>query len=454
MGERVAGKYVLKRLLGTGSMGAVYEGVHADIGKRVAIKLLHPELGGAPDAVARFRREARAASAVESEHIVQIFDIGWDPACGLYMVIEYLEGEDLEARLARERWIGERDAATIGVQLARGLAKAHAAGIVHRDLKPANVFLTQRDDGSTLAKILDFGISKLANRQDASPGNLGEPTLTARGTTLGTPQYMSPEQCEGTTALDGRTDVWSLCAVLYEMLAGEPAVSDEGGFVGTMMRIVKDDVRPLRQRAPWVSEHLARAVDAGLVRERAQRVADAAVLAAQLVDAVPDAGASVPLRDVLTKTDVSELGPHPTRRKRRSRRRKARAPRSMRDAPPSDSPHACLPRATGSASRLGHSPPSNEDAGGGLRPRQGRVDPELARAKQQVRGRWRPPRVYDFAGGGCERRDGTTRHRADAVKRTTRTLMRRAARSAVGQDEAHIVHPPCIRQYSRKRSPS
>ena len=168
MGERVAGKYELKRVLGTGAMGAVYEGVHVDIGKRLAIKLIHPEFCESLEVVARFRREARAASAVESEYIVQIYDFGRDDRLGLYMVIEYLEGEDLEARLARERWISEKDTATIGLQVARGLAKAHAAGIVHRDLKPANVFLTERDDGSILAKILDFGISKF--EPDASAG--------------------------------------------------------------------------------------------------------------------------------------------------------------------------------------------------------------------------------------------------------------------------------------------
>ncbi|HEX3344152.1 MAG TPA: serine/threonine-protein kinase [Polyangiaceae bacterium] len=227
LGERVAGKYELKRLLGSGSMGAVYEGVHIDLGKRLAIKLIHPEFGESAEVVARFRREARAASAVESDYIGQIFDFGRDEALGLYMVIEYLEGEDLESRLQRERWIGELDAATIGLQVARGLAKAHAAGIIHRDLKPANIFLTKRDDGSVLAKILDFGISKF--EPERGPVSIVEPTLTAHGTTLGTPQYMSPEQCEGKVALDVRTDVWSLCTVLYEMIAGEPASPTRAG---------------------------------------------------------------------------------------------------------------------------------------------------------------------------------------------------------------------------------
>jgi serine/threonine-protein kinase len=306
--ERVAGKYELVRLLGEGSMGAVYEGRHVDIGKRLAIKLIHPEFCESPEVVGRFRREARAASAVESDYIVQIYDFGRDEALGLYMIIEYLEGEDLEARLQRERWIDTQDTATLGMQVARGLAKAHAAGIVHRDLKPANIFLTRHDDGSLHAKILDFGISKF--EPTWGPASLAEPTLTAFGTTLGTPQYMSPEQCEGKLALDERTDVWSLCAVLYEMIAGEPAFHDAGGHIATMQRILREDVTPLGKRADWVPPALAHVIDAGLVRNRDQRIPNAAVLASRLVEAFPDAGFRPSFTGITTHaTDISDLGP-------------------------------------------------------------------------------------------------------------------------------------------------
>jgi serine/threonine protein kinase len=307
LGERVADKYELKRLLGSGSMGAVYEGLHIDLGKRLAIKLIHPEFGESPEVVARFRREARAASAVESDYIGQIFDFGRDERLGLYMVIEYLEGEDLETRLQRERWIGEPDTATIGLQVARGLAKAHAAGIIHRDLKPANVFLTKRDDGSVLAKILDFGISKF--EPERGPLSIAEPTLTAHGTTLGTPQYMSPEQCEGKVTLDVRTDVWSLCCVLYEMIAGEPAISDLGGHIAAMQRIVRQDIPPLASRADWVTLKLAKVIDAGLVRDRDKRIPNAMTLAARLVDAFPDAGSRPSMTAMVHQTDISELAP-------------------------------------------------------------------------------------------------------------------------------------------------
>jgi serine/threonine-protein kinase len=307
VGERVAGKYELKRLLGEGAMGAVYEGVHVDLGKRLAIKLIRREFSEHAEIVARFRREARAASAVDSEYIAQIFDFGRDAARGLYMVIEYLEGEDLEARLARERWIGERDTVTVGLHVARGLAKAHAAGIIHRDLKPANIFLTRRDDGSLLAKILDFGVSKFD--QD---GAAAEPTLTGLGTTLGTPQYMSPEQCVGKLALDARTDVWSLCAVLYEMVAGEPAVPGGGGQIATMQRIVRQDVPQLGRRASWANAQLARIIDAGLARDRNARLPSAATLAAKLLEAFPEASSNALVPASPTHpTDVSELGPAP-----------------------------------------------------------------------------------------------------------------------------------------------
>jgi serine/threonine-protein kinase len=288
IGQSVGGKYALTRIIGTGSMGAVYEGVHVDLGKRLAIKLIRPEFCDSAEIVGRFRREARAASAALSEHIVQIFDFGRDEILGFYMVSEYLTGEDLEKRLERERTMASSVAADVAWQVARGLARAHAVGVVHRDLKPANVFLTQRDDGSLLAKILDFGISKIDERQSerrVGPDGRPEPTLTKVGTTLGTPQYMSPEQCTGKAHIDARTDIWSLSAVLYEMLAGQPAVSDAGGFIAAMQRIVTGDIPPLGKRAPWVPEEVAAVVERGLVRDRDRRTRDAETFAAELLAA-------------------------------------------------------------------------------------------------------------------------------------------------------------------------
>jgi serine/threonine-protein kinase len=222
VGTTIAGKYRLRSVLGVGGMGAVYEGEHLEIGKRVAIKVIDGRHAAYDEMAARFRREARAASAVESEHIVQVFDVGQDPAAGLYMVMELLSGEDLARRMERAGGsLPLEDVITIGVQAARALAKAHAAGVVHRDLKPANLFLVAREDGSLHVKILDFGISKLLRDEPESAPQAAK-ALTREGAVIGTPQYMSPEQAQG-LPVDSRTDVWSLAALLYEAIAGVPA---------------------------------------------------------------------------------------------------------------------------------------------------------------------------------------------------------------------------------------
>jgi serine/threonine protein kinase len=139
--------------------------------------------------------------------------------------------------------------------------------------------------------------------------SIAEPTLTAHGTTLGTPQYMSPEQCEGKLVLDARTDVWSLCAVLYEMIAGEPAIPETGGHIATMQRIVRQDVPPLGSRADWVSPRLAEVIDAGLTRDREVRIPTASALAARLLDACPNAVSRTSVTGILRKTDIQELAP-------------------------------------------------------------------------------------------------------------------------------------------------
>jgi serine/threonine protein kinase len=193
VGTIVAGKYRIRRVIGSGSMGIVCEAEHLEIGKRLAIKVIDASLAGMSDIAMRFRQEARAASLVESQHIVQVFDVGTDAELGLYLVMEYLTGEDLAARIARDKRLPTDTAVRLAVQVARGLAKAHEAGVVHRDLKPANIFLTEREDDEPLVKILDFGISKVIDASRAE----SKLKLTRAGTVVGTPQYMSPEQAQG-----------------------------------------------------------------------------------------------------------------------------------------------------------------------------------------------------------------------------------------------------------------
>jgi serine/threonine protein kinase len=287
-GRLVASKYRIARLIAAGSMGEVYEAVHVGIGKHVALKVMPHELTSSRELTARFRREVRAAGMLESEYIVQVFDAGQDAELGLYLVTEFLVGEDLEVRLARERHLDAATAAAIGYQVARGLAKAHAAGVIHRDLKPGNIFLAERDGGARIAKILDFGVSKRRTVDDVMVDADEEEFTTAVGVTLGTPEYMSPEQAEGLPDLDNRADVWSLAATLYHALSGQPPYEGDSP-VSVMMRIVSEDARPLAVVAPWVPAALCGVVNAGLSRDRDERTPDAASFAEALAAAVPEA---------------------------------------------------------------------------------------------------------------------------------------------------------------------
>ncbi len=278
IGATLAGKYEIRRLIGQGGMGAVYEGLHIDIGKRVAIKLLETEHSRADEIAERFRREGRAASRVESEHVVQVFDVGQDETHGLYMVMEFLDGEDLAKRLERERLIDTPLAVDIAWQAARGLAKAHAAGVIHRDLKPGNIFLAQRDDGFTSVKIVDFGISKLVAAAEEQRG-----AITRHGAAVGTPQYMSPEQAQG-FPIDHRTDVWALGCVLYEMLAGKQAYELLENYEQTIFAIVLRKPPALAETAPWVPQQIATIVEKALEHDVEQRISDCGTFARMLAE--------------------------------------------------------------------------------------------------------------------------------------------------------------------------
>ncbi len=284
VGATIAGKYRVRRVLGSGSMGVVCEAMHVDIGKRVAIKLISASLAGMDDVVMRFRREARAASLIESNHIVQVFDVGQDDELGLYLVMEYLVGEDLAKVLAREKRLDVDTAVRIAVQVARGLARAHEAGVVHRDLKPANIFLCKSEDDQPLVKVLDFGISKLT---DSARGPAASALkLTRDGMVVGTPQYMSPEQAQG-YPVDHRSDIWALGLVLYEMLAGRPAYPELPSYERFIIHLVSAPPDPLREVAPWVSEEIAGVVHGALEHDLGARIGSAAEVVRRLMAAHP-----------------------------------------------------------------------------------------------------------------------------------------------------------------------
>ncbi len=212
-GTIVADKYVVEDVLGTGAMGFVVSATHKLIGQKVAIKFIKSGYLESADALARFKREARALVAVQSENVVRVFDYGTLPDESPYLVMEYLTGRDLQHELRARGSIPLEEAAEIIVQACEGLAAVHARGIVHRDIKPANLFLTQRANGKRLVKIVDFGISKAPKTH--------EDELTITKGSIGSPHYMSPEQLRNSRAVDARSDVWSLGVTLYRALTGE-----------------------------------------------------------------------------------------------------------------------------------------------------------------------------------------------------------------------------------------
>jgi eukaryotic-like serine/threonine-protein kinase len=241
-------------------MGVVYLAQHPVIGRKVAIKLLHAVLARDQDIVARFFNEARAIHMIAHENIVEILDFGQTTDGQPYFIMEYLTGESLSEAIARGPMAPDRVEA-IGVQMCRALSAAHAKGIVHRDLKPHNVQLVIKQDGSLQVKILDFGVAKIL----ASPD--GEQSVKTRtGSLMGTPLYMSPEQCKGAGVLDHRTDIYSLGVMLYEMLAGRPPFTAEG--VGELFaKHMLEEPPHLTEFAPQTPPHMAAAIMKSLAKE-------------------------------------------------------------------------------------------------------------------------------------------------------------------------------------------
>ncbi|KAB2895619.1 MAG: serine/threonine protein kinase, partial [Kofleriaceae bacterium] len=220
----VIGQYRVTKKLGEGGMGAVYAGEHSLLGRKAAIKMLLPTLSQNQEIVQRFFNEARAATAIQDPGIVQIFDFGYHAVDGsAYIVMEYLEGEPLDSRLKRLGRLNPFDALRIMRQASSSLAAAHARGIIHRDLKPENIFLVADREvaGGERPKLLDFGIAKLTNDSESK-------VKTHTAAIMGTPMYMSPEQCRGAGAVDARSDVYALGCVLFHLVCGRTPFDGEG----------------------------------------------------------------------------------------------------------------------------------------------------------------------------------------------------------------------------------
>ncbi len=268
------GKYRIVRLLGQGGMGAVYEGHHELIDRRIAIKTLLPSIQEEASVI-RFEREARAAGRIGNDHILEIYDIGSLADGGRYMVMEYLDGETLSDRIRKRQRLHPAEVVHIALQLLNGLGAAHGAGVLHRDLKPDNIFLVGTKAGiRDFVKIIDFGISKF---------NLGkdEMRMTATGMVVGTPYYIAPEVAKGLGDVDHRADLYAVGVILYEALAGRVPF-DADNFNNLLFKIVLEEAPRLTTLVPDLDPALADLVHRAMAREKNERFQTCAELAEAL----------------------------------------------------------------------------------------------------------------------------------------------------------------------------
>jgi len=270
-GPRRLGGFRLGRLLGAGGMGQVYEAHDERLGRRVAVKVIHPAIAADPRAKARFLREAKAAAAVEHDHVVPILEVGED-AGRLYLAMPYLKGESLHDRLRRPGPLPPADVVKIGREAAAGLAAVHAAGLVHRDVKPANLWLEVLPDGAWRVKLLDFGLVRL-------DGPAGE-ALSAPGEIVGTPAFMAPEQARG-GAVDGRADLFGLGCVLYLLAAGRLPF-DGDSPLAVLAALAAETPTPVGEVNPAVRPRLGRLIDRLLAKRPEDRPASAVEVIAEL----------------------------------------------------------------------------------------------------------------------------------------------------------------------------
>ena len=277
VGQVIAGKFRVNRVLAEGGMGFVVAATHLHLDQPVAVKLPRGEIIANSEALARFTREAKAAAQLKSEYVARVLDAGVS-ADGPYMVMEYLEGHSLARLLELQGRLDLESAAEYAIQVCEGLAEAHARGIVHRDVKPDNLFLVERSPGWQIVKLLDFGISKISF---AEKGNLKTSII------MGSPCYMSPEQLRSTATVDHRTDLWSLGATLYELLAGVGPFDGSQPLADLFVSILERPAQALRELRPEVPEALAAIVARCLEKNRDARFQSAGEVAMELLPFAP-----------------------------------------------------------------------------------------------------------------------------------------------------------------------
>jgi len=275
LGRVLGGKYLVEQVLGVGGLGVVLKATHLQLDQPVAIKYLKPSMAARPDVVQRFQREARLAAMIKNEHAARVHDVDTAPSGVPYMVMEYLEGRDLD-RVVAESPLPFNDAIDYVLQACEALAEAHAAGIVHRDLKPANLFLASRPGNTSIVKVLDFGISKVISSDPESR------RVTRVDERLGTPVYMSPELLQTAPDVDARSDVWALGVVLYELLSG--ALPFDGPDLPQVCAaILTKPPVPLSAVYPDATPELEQIIARCLEKDRSKRYQNVAELAQDLV---------------------------------------------------------------------------------------------------------------------------------------------------------------------------
>jgi serine/threonine protein kinase len=277
-GDIIGGKYQVTELLGVGGVGFVVAAIHMELGEKVALKFLQPDMLDNTQVVGRFSQEALASVKIKSEHVARVFDVGTLPDGAPFIVIEHLEGKDLDDILRQYGPMPIKRAVDYVMQACEALANAHACGVVHRDIKPENLFLTRRAQGMDVIKVLDFGISKVA-----LTGTAIEPRVPLVKTMLpvGSPLYMSPEQVRASQDIDSRTDIWSVGCVLYELLGGHAAF-DAPSITEVSARILEQEPTPLRSLRPDVPSELEAIIQRCLEKDPDQRYQNVAELALAL----------------------------------------------------------------------------------------------------------------------------------------------------------------------------
>ncbi len=276
--EILNGQFQILQKIGSGGMGSVYRALQRDMNRMVGIKILHPKLANRTDLVARFRREARAMSQLTHPNTVKVFLYGELEDGPLYIVMEFLEGKNLNQTVRSEGPFTIERALPVLIQASGALDEAHRAGIIHRDLKPENIFLVQSGTLRDFPKVLDFGLAKVGERQ-MRPGSL---ILTQEGMVFGTPEFMSPEQAQG-KPLTPASDIYSLATILYEMLTGKLPFDARSPMEFIQLQVMAPPI-PLSQRVPGKTfpVELQQIIDRALAKRSEQRFPSAAEFAAAL----------------------------------------------------------------------------------------------------------------------------------------------------------------------------